>query len=163
MCLVNRSSHSLLQGAYFDEDTSLDKHVSNTCKACFFHLRNVISKLYSANSLLYGLPTSVYRSPTKYPECCGPHYYPYQGIWPHQACPSLSVDLLSPARFFDCLHWPRALEQAKPVLKHLHWLPVSQRIITVRCYFWPIKRFMAKLLVYYWSPMHQLGILDIFL
>ena len=64
-------------GVIFDEHISLDKHFTNTCKACFFHLRNIskikdcfspadteklvhaiiTSKLDSVNSPLHGLPT----------------------------------------------------------------------------------------------------------
>ena len=28
-------------GVIFDEHMSLEKHVTSTCKACFFHLRNI--------------------------------------------------------------------------------------------------------------------------
>ena len=98
---------------------SLDKHVTNICKACFFHLRNICkirgslsqvdteklvhafitSKLDSANSLLHWLPTFL-------------------------------IDRLqnvqnAAARIITCT---KKYDRIKPVLKQLHWLSVNQRI-----------------------------------
>ena len=90
---------------------SLDKHVTNTCKACFFHLRNIskirdclspanteklvhafiTSKLDSANSLLHELPR----------------------------IQNSAARIITRNKKFDHI---------KRVLKRLHWLPVNQRI-----------------------------------
>ena len=63
-------------GVSFYQHMSMDKHITNICKNCFFHLRKIAiikeylstsdiqtlvhafitSKLYNCNSLLYGLP-----------------------------------------------------------------------------------------------------------
>ena len=132
-------------GVVFNEHLSLDKHVTNTCKACFFHLRNIskirdclspadteklihaftTSKLDSANSLMYGLPTFLVD------------------------CPQNVQNAVA-----------RIITRTKKYgLKQLHWFPVSQRIkykILILTY-----KALARLLVTllnYWSPMHQLAI-----
>ena len=99
-------------GVIFDEHMSLDKHVTNTCKACFFHLRNISKiradtenlvhafitcKLDSTNSLLYGLPT-------------------------------LLIDHVQNVQNAHTITNTKKYDRIKPVLKQLHWLPVSQRI-----------------------------------
>ena len=106
-------------GVIFDEHMSLDKHVTSTCKACFFHLRNIskirdclsvadteklvhafiTSKLDNTNSLLYGLPKFL--------------------IDRLQNVQNAAARVVTRTRKYDHI---------KPVLKQLHWLPVSQRI-----------------------------------
>ena len=99
---------------------SLEKHVTGTCKACFFHLRNIskirnclsladteklvhafiTSKLDNANSLLYGLPKFL--------------------IDRLQNVQNAAVRVVTRTRKYDHI---------KPVLKQLHWLPVSQILL----------------------------------
>ena len=106
-------------GVIFDEHMSLEKHVTSTCKACFFHLRNIsrirvslsladteklvqafiTSKLDNANSLLYGLPKFL--------------------IDRLQNVQNAAARVVTRTRKYDHI---------KPVLKQLHWLPISQRI-----------------------------------
>ena len=106
-------------GVIFDEHMSLEKHVTSTCKACFFHLRNIsrirvclsladteklvhafiTSKPDNANSLLYGLPKFL--------------------IDRLQNVQNAAARVVTRTRKYDHI---------KPVLKQLHWLPISQRI-----------------------------------
>ena len=103
----------------FDEHMSLEKHVTSTCKACFFHLRNIsrirvclsladteklvhafiTPKLDNANSLLYGLPKFL--------------------IDRLQNVQNAAARVVTRTRKYDHI---------KPVFKQLHWLPISQRI-----------------------------------
>ena len=105
-------------GVIFDEQMSLDKHVTSTCKASFFHLGNIskirdclsladteklvhafiTSKLDNTNSLLYGLP---------------------KFMIDHLQNVQNAAALVTRTRKYDHI---------KPILKQLHWLPVSQRI-----------------------------------
>ena len=106
-------------GVIFDEHMSLDKHVTSTCKACFFYIKNIskirdclsladtekwvhafiTSKLDNTNSLLYGLPKFL--------------------IDHLQNVQNAAARVVTRSRNNDHI---------KPVLKQLHWLPVSQRI-----------------------------------
>ena len=108
-------------GVFFDKHMSLEKLVTSTCKTCFFHLRNIsrirdylsladteklvhafiTCKLDYANLLLYGLPKFL-------------------------------INLLqnvqnAAARIVTCT-CTKKYDHIKPVLKQLHWLPISQRI-----------------------------------
>ena len=106
-------------GVIFDEHMSLEKHATSTCKACFFHLRNIskirnclsladteklvhafiTSKLDNANSLLYGLIKFL--------------------IDRLQNVQNAAARVVTRTRKYDHI---------EPVLRQLHWLPVSQRI-----------------------------------
>ena len=106
-------------GVIFYSHVNLEKHVMNTCKRAFYHLRNIAkirnylsqdnaetlvhafisSKLDFCNALLYGLPQSVIDR-LQYVQNCA-------------------------ARLVTRT---RSSEHITPVLRRLHWLPVRQRI-----------------------------------
>ena len=106
-------------GVILDQEMSLDEHVTNMCKTCFFHLRNkarirdslaqkdneilvhafITSKLDSCNSLLYGLPQFLN-------DCL-------------QAVQNCAARLITRSRKHDHI---------TAILKQLHWLPVDSRI-----------------------------------
>ena len=106
-------------GVIFYAHVNLEKHVINTCKTAFYHLRNIAkirnclsqdnaetlvhafisSKLDFCNALLYGLPQSVIDR-LQYVQNCA-------------------------ARLVTRT---RSSEHITPVLRRLHWLPVRQWI-----------------------------------
>ena len=107
-------------GLTFNRHMSLDQHVTNICKACFFHLCNIAkireylstadtetlvpafitSKLDSCNSSLYGLPKSM--------------------IGRLQNVQNSAAPLITRNKKSD---------RITPVMKRLHWLPIKQRIV----------------------------------
>jgi len=117
---VTASSSAKSLGVIFDEHMSFDDHVSNICKASFFHLRNlsrirkyltresaatvvhalITSKLDYCNSLLYGQPK-----------------YQLQRLQFIQNTAARVVCQFS------------KYEHITPVLRDLHWLPVQYRIL----------------------------------
>ena len=117
--LIHPSSHVSNLGVLFDEGSSFDKHISSTCKAAFYHLRNiahirrylgdsclktvvhalVMSRLDYCNSVLYGLPS-------------------YQ-ITRLQHVQNAAARLTMRIQKFDHI---------TPILISLHWLPIEARI-----------------------------------
>ena len=107
-------------GVTFDHHMSMDKHVTNICKNCFFHLRKIArikeylstsdiqtlvhafitSKLDNCNSLLYGLPKFLIDRLQNVQNC--------------------AARLVTGSKKYDHI---------TPLMKQLHWLPISQRII----------------------------------
>ena len=114
--LVSPSASASNIGVIFDKHLSYDEHVTATCKSCFFHLRNIArirhclsqsdteilvhafitSKLDNCNSLLYGLPKFL--------------------IERVQNVQNSTARMITRGRKY---------EHITPVLKQLHWLPVS--------------------------------------
>lgn len=106
-------------GVIFDQDMFLEQHVADICKVCFYHLRNIArirdylslpdtetlvhafitTKLDSCNSLLVGLPKSL--------------------LDRLQSVQNSAARLITRSKKY---------EHISPVMKQLHWLPVSSRI-----------------------------------
>ncbi len=107
-------------GVTLDQHMSMEKHITNICKNCFFHLRKIArikeylsmsdiqtlvhafitSKLDNCDSLLYGLPKFLIDRLQNVQNC--------------------AARLVTGSKKYDHI---------TPLMKQLHWLPISQRII----------------------------------
>ena len=117
--VVQASPSARNLGVVFDNESSLDKHISAICKSAFFHLRRIAKirsylteeatialvhafitcRLDNGNALLFGLPK-----------------YQIQRL---QSILNCAARLVKRHSKFD---------RASPLLFELHWLPVEQRI-----------------------------------
>jgi len=106
-------------GVIFDTKMTLEKHIKNTCKSAFYHLRNIAkirntlsqedtetlvhafisSKLDYCNAILYGLPNYL--------------------VDKLQYVQNSAARLVTRTKRSDHI---------TPILQDLHWLPVNQRI-----------------------------------
>ena len=87
-------------GVIFDSDFSFHKHVSNICKSCFYHIRDLRrSRLDYCNSLINNIAKHDLSKLQRVQNC-------------------LARVILRAPRFSPSL----------PLLKQLHWLPVNYRI-----------------------------------
>ena len=106
-------------GIIFDKELNMKQHISSVCKQCFYHLRNVqqirpyltqdtakmavhafvLSRLDYCNSIYFGLPQNLISRLQKIQNAAA------------------RMITLTPRR-----------SHITPILKSLHWLPVSERI-----------------------------------
>ena len=107
-------------GVIFYSHVNLDKHVMNTCKTAFYHLRNIakIRNSVSLGMMLRRLFMHLF------------HLSWMSVILFYMAYPNRL--LISYSMYKNCaarlVTRTRSSEHITPVLRRLHWLPVRQRI-----------------------------------
>ena len=133
-------------GTWFDTVMSMDKQISNICKCSFYHLRNIakISKFISSRhceTLIHAFVTS------KVDHC----NILLSGLTQKQVR-KLQYVQNSAARL---LTRTRKHEHITPILRELHWLPVTERIrfktllVTFKCLNQLAPTYLSDLLTIY--------------
>ena len=99
---------------------SMNKHITNVCKSCFFHLRKIARiKDYLSTS---DIQTLVHAFITSKLDDCNSLFY---------GLPKILIDLLQNVQ--NCaakrVTGSKKYDHITPIMKQLQWLPVNQRII----------------------------------
>ena len=149
---IEVSNNARKIGVIFDSHVNLEKHVINTCKTAFYHLRNIAKKRNclsqdDAETLVHAFISSKL-------DFCNAHLL---------GLPQSPIDRLQYVQ--NCaarlMTRTRNLEHITPVLRRLHWLPVRQRItykillLTCKSMNNMGSKYIADLLQPY-TPMRQL-------
>jgi len=111
-------------GVTFDENFNFNRHISKTCRCCFYHIRDLRRiRRYISLSVAKTIATALVSSRLDY---CNSLLYNIAG-----------KDITKLQRVQNCLarvvtRSPR-FSRSVPLLKSLHWLPVRYRIIFKIC------------------------------
>ena len=111
-------------GVTFDNNKTFIQHISQTCRCCFYHIRNLSrNRRYTSFDVAKTIATALVRSRLDY---CNSRYHNIA-----------LVDILKFQRVQNCLarvvnRSPR-LSHSVPLRKSLHWPPVQHRIIFKIC------------------------------
>ena len=106
-------------GAIIDNSLSMNNHIKQICKSCFYHIHNIrrISKFLSKECL----QTLVHAFVTSRLDYCNSLLYgqPKYQIFKPQRVQNTTARLISNTRKYD---------RISPALSNLHWLTVFYRI-----------------------------------
>ena len=107
-------------GVVFDSDLSFKKHISNVCRLSFYHirqLRQIRSSLYTNSAII--LSNALVSSKLDY---CNSLYYKLP------ACSINRLQVVQNALARVVVPFVKRSHHMSPTLRHLHWLPIKQRI-----------------------------------
>ena len=120
----NPSTSAKNLGVLFDSSLNFRKHISQTCRACFYHIRDLrqIRKSLSLD-LAKQIAEALVSSKLDY---CNSlfHNIPEKDIARLQRLQNCFARVVTKAPRFSC---------SVPILKRLHWLPVKSRIYFKLC------------------------------
>jgi len=106
-------------GVYLDSDLSMKSHITKTCQAAHFHLRNIgkVRKLLDTKST----KTLVHQLITSRVDYCNAMLLGISDTSLHrlQKIQNKAAKMITRSS---------AREHVKPILKSLHWLPVKERV-----------------------------------
>ena len=107
-------------GVVFDSDLSFKKHISNVCRLSFYHIRQLrqIRSSLDTNSAII-LANALVSSKLDY---CNSLYYKLP------ACSLKRLQVVQNSLARVVVPTVKRSDHISPTLRHLHWLPIKQRI-----------------------------------
>ena len=111
------------QPASFDSSLNIRKHISQTCRACFYHIRD-LRRFRKGLSSDLAKQIAVALVSSKLDYCNSLHNIPEKDIARLQHVQNCLARVVTKAPRFS---------RSVPILKRLHWLPVKFRIYFKIC------------------------------